>query len=183
MAPARRRLILAALGAVLVATVVVVVTWLSRSSRVVRPAAQDVPGPVLLVPGYGGSVASLQPLAASLRAVGKEVQILALPGDALGDLDVQAVALGKAVAATLRLTGAASVDVVGYSAGGVVARLWVRSHGGGSLARRVITLGSPHHGTQLGLPAEQVGNRAELVRYRQPQTAVGLRVPGVGRGA
>jgi triacylglycerol esterase/lipase EstA (alpha/beta hydrolase family) len=31
----------------------------------------------------------------------------------------------------------------------VVARLWVRDDGGRSLARRVVTLGSPHHGTGL----------------------------------
>jgi triacylglycerol esterase/lipase EstA (alpha/beta hydrolase family) len=53
-------------------------------------------------------------------------------------------------------TGASSVDVVGYSAGGVIARLFVRDEGGASVVRRVLTLGSPHHGTEVATLAEQV---------------------------
>ena len=71
------------------------------------------------------------------------------PVVATGDLDAQAEVLGAAARTALARAHATSVDVIGYSAGGVVARLWVRDHGGKSLARRVITLGSPHHGTDV----------------------------------
>ena len=77
------------------------------------------------------------------------MDVVTLPGNALGDLDDQAIALGRAAVAAARGAGTSAVDVIGYSAGGVVARLWVRDHGGASLVRRVITLGSPHHGTEL----------------------------------
>ncbi len=117
-----------------------------------RPAAvvdQSRLGPVLLVPGYGGSERSLAPLATALRTGGRDVTVVSLPDSALGDLGVQAQALGDAVDAALTRTQAASVDLVGYSAGGVVARLWVVEDGGASRTRRLVTLGSPHQGTQL----------------------------------
>lgn len=112
----------------------------------VQAAPQDVPGPVLLVPGYGGSTAALEVLAAALRDAGREAVVVPLPGGGTGDLRASAQAL-DAVADAALAAGAPSVDVVGYSAGGLVARLWARDSPGD--LRRVVTLGSPHHGTEI----------------------------------
>lgn len=110
-------------------------------------AAQDTPGPIVLVPGYGGSTRSLDRLAVKLRATGRTAAVFALPGDGTGDLTAQARALDAFV--TEVRGGAPSVDVIGYSAGGVVTRLWVDDLGGRKIARRVVTVGSPHHGTRV----------------------------------
>jgi triacylglycerol lipase len=149
LSPARKRFVLGVLALALVAVAGAgVAVWATRDEAV-RPVSQETPGPVLLVPGYGGGTAGLEVLADALRAQGREVTLVDLPGDNTGDLDRQARELGKTAILTLHRTGERSVDVVGYSAGGVVARLWVREHGGGSLARRVVTIGSPHHGTDV----------------------------------
>jgi len=109
---------------------------------------QDTPGTVLLVPGYGGSRAALDRLAQRLAAAGRTAQVVTLPGDGTGDLLIQAEKLDGTVRAALA-AGAPSVDVIGYSAGGVVTRLWVDRHDGAAVARRVITLGSPLHGAKI----------------------------------
>ncbi len=151
LSPARRRLVV---GVLVLAVVAVLgagaALLLGRTSdaAVREPVSQEEPGPVLLVPGYGGSVASLQPLADRLAAVGRDATVVAVPGGGTGDLGAAADALGEAAGAALERSGAGSVDVVGYSAGGVVARLWA-ADGGADVARRVVTLGSPHHGTTL----------------------------------
>ncbi|RBY85552.1 alpha/beta fold hydrolase [Blastococcus sp. TF02A-30] len=111
-------------------------------------AAPEPAGPVLLVPGYGGNTAGLEPLAQRLREAGRDATVVPLPGNGTGDLRVSAAALGEAAEAALDRTGDESVDVVGYSAGGLVARLWV-ADGHADAVRRVVTLGSPHHGTSL----------------------------------
>ncbi|MBF4766469.1 lipase [Nocardioides agariphilus] len=149
LAPARRRFLLGVLALALVAVAGLGVAIWRTHDKAVEPVSQETQGPVLLVPGYGGGTAGLEVLAGALRAQGRDVEIVDLPGNNTGDLDRQAGALGKAVILALQRAGARSVDVVGYSAGGVVARLWVRDHGGGGLARRVVTLGSPHHGSDL----------------------------------
>lgn len=150
LSPARRRFVVGVvlLALALVVTAVVAALMVRREPDV-RPVGQETLGPVLLVPGYGGSTTSLQVLADALAEGGRDVSLVDLGGDGTGDLREQAQALDAAVEAALDRTGAPSVDVVGYSAGGVVARLWVAELGGGSLARRVVTLASPHHGSEL----------------------------------
>jgi triacylglycerol lipase len=64
------------------------------------------------------------------------------------------------VDAALDRTGAPSVDLVGYSAGGVVVRIYVADLGGGSHVRRAVTLASPHHGTDLAALAGALGSEA-----------------------
>ena len=150
LSPARRRVVLTFLALLVVAAGVLTVALVSRTSPAParEPAAQDRPGPVLLVPGYGGGTGSVQALADELTADGRDATVVELPGDGTGDLALSADALGAAVDAARERTGADSVDLVGYSAGGIVARLWV-ADGHADVVRRVLTLGSPHHGTSL----------------------------------
>jgi triacylglycerol esterase/lipase EstA (alpha/beta hydrolase family) len=150
LSPARRRVVLIAILLVVAAAGALTAVLLTRSpsTPAAEPVAQQRPGPVLLVPGYGGETASLQDLADRLTAAGRDATVVPLPGNGTGDLNASAAALGQAVTAALDRTGEKTVDVVGYSAGGLVARLWV-ADGNAGVARRVITLSSPHHGTSL----------------------------------
>jgi triacylglycerol lipase len=159
LSPQRRRLVLGIGGLVVALIAAVVVIVVVRSTTGSRPVVQDVPGPVLLVPGYGGRVASLDPLVAALRSEGRTAVVVEPVGDGTGDLKAQADHLGQVAETVLQQTAAPSVDVVGYSAGGVVARLWVRDAGGKARVRRVLTLGSPQHGTsQAALGLEFAGS-------------------------
>ena len=81
-------------------------------------------------------------------------------GDGTGDLELQASDLAQAVDAALEASGAPSVDLVGYSAGGVVVRIYVADLGGGSHVRRAVTLSSPHHGTDVAALATSLGSTA-----------------------
>jgi triacylglycerol lipase len=143
MSPRRRILITAtALLALVVAVVVAVRVW-PRSSN--SYPDQQKPGAVLLVPGYGGNTGSLAGLARAIRATGRTAIVVSLPDGGTGDLTRQAATLQKAV----EKTKADSLDLVGYSAGGVVVRLWVDRYAGAHVARRIVTLGAPLHGTTL----------------------------------
>lgn len=148
LSPARRRLYLAlALLAVLVVAALTVPRLLAGDDEV-DPAAQDVAGPVLLVPGYGGSTSAFSVLADHLASTGRAVELVDL-GSATDEIQTQADRLRAEVGRVLDRTGAPSVDLVGYSAGGVVVRWFVAELGGDQVTRRVVTLGSPHHGTEV----------------------------------
>ncbi|MGZ4604495.1 MAG: esterase/lipase family protein, partial [Kineosporiaceae bacterium] len=133
MSPRRRLLAVLATALMLLVAGVVAVRALIGSAEAAQPMpapAREQPGPVLVLPGYGGSTSALQRLAATLRAVtGRDVRVVGAVGDGTGDLNAQAAALQTTVGGLLA-DGAPSVDVVGYSAGGVVARLWAADRGG-----------------------------------------------------
>ena len=151
----------------LVVTALVVVNATSSTHAV----AQDEPGPVLLVSGYGGSTAALEPMRASLQSAGRDVVVVPAVGGGTGDLRAQARALRSAAAAAMERFHASSVDVVGYSAGGVVARSWVRDLGGGSVARRVVSVGSPQHGTSVAELAAGVAGCPMACEQLEPDSA------------
>lgn len=147
--PARRQLlvgvgVLAAVAAVVVLTVAV----LNRGPAV-APAVEDAEPPVLLVPGYGGSTDGLEVMADVLQEDGRTVQIVELGIASLGDLHRQADLIDVAVRDLRAETESDTVDLVAFSAGGIAARLWVDEHDGADVARRIVTLGSPHHGTSF----------------------------------
>jgi triacylglycerol lipase len=148
----RRRLLVAGVALALAAAVAVaaVLTLRPGSSR---GHAGEVP--VLLVPGLDGTASSVGTLAARLRAGGRRVVVVELPDRGTGDLAADARVLERAV----DRTGAASVDLVGYSAGGIVVRAFLADRGGAARTRRVVLLGTPNHGTDLAGAAAAVDAR------------------------
>jgi triacylglycerol esterase/lipase EstA (alpha/beta hydrolase family) len=166
----RRRMVLGV--GVLLGLLVLVAGGLVVRSALDRPdpVAQDELGPVLLVAGYGGNTRALEPLRRALEEQGRTVLVVPPVGRNTGSLEAQAAVLDRTARSALsdRPDEVRSVDVVGYSAGGVVARLWVAEHGGDELARRVLTIGSPHHGAALAGLASSFGQCPAACRELAP---------------
>lgn len=135
-----RRLLFIAGVAALVAVITLVAVVAGRSGA---PLAGTVP--VVLVPGYGGDASSLQPLTSFLRRQGRAVEPVTLPLNGTGDIDRSARALADAVTGL----NASTVDLVGFSAGGIVVRHYVKALGGARSARRIVLVGTPNHGTEI----------------------------------
>jgi triacylglycerol lipase len=160
LAPRRRVLILALVAVALLGSGAIVVTTVTGTAITGTATAARLPTPteqrgrfggdrgtVILVPGYGGGRSSLGVLAEHIDATGRHAVVMALPAGGTGDLNLQAQALQKLAVRSLLHTS--SIDVVGYSAGGVVIRLWIASYGGAAEVDHVITLGAPLHGATL----------------------------------
>lgn len=99
---------------------------------------------VLLIPGYGGGQSQLRLLGGKLNAAGIRWELVDV-GDGQGDLNGYAGQVEQR-AAELKSQGYA-VDLIGYSAGGITARIAATENP--DEFRRVITLSAPHEGTTL----------------------------------
>lgn len=110
-------------------------------------AATPARNPIVIVAGMGVPGVGYEPLAARLRLDGYQVSIFQSSTLGLGDIHDSAVELSRFVASVRAQRGAAEVDLIGHSAGGLVSRDFVATAGGAAVVDKVITLGTPHYGT------------------------------------
>jgi len=102
--------------------------------------------PVLLLHGVLCNAGVWHPVRRRLLAAGIGPVYALSYGPPLGSIDDFAEQLARKLAAIVAATGAPSVIVVAHSMGGLVARAYLRRHGGARI-RRLITVGTPHEGS------------------------------------
>lgn len=117
-----------------------------------RPLAAppERPDPVILVSGYAVLDSWWGSWKRSLARDGIAAYSVTVPGNATGDLDAGARYLAGQVARVRRETGAERVDIVGFSAGGLIARQYAKFHAARDAVDAVVTLGTPNNGLGIG---------------------------------
>jgi triacylglycerol esterase/lipase EstA (alpha/beta hydrolase family) len=147
------------------ASTMMATSWHMLRHRPRLHVAQPAHGlPVLMVHGYGANGGFWVHLAAQLEAQGHSHATVDLE-PVFGDIDHYAQQIEEAVQALLAACGKDKAIIVAHSMGGLAARAWLRSFGAQRVAR-IITLGTPHHGTDLahmglGANARQMRRNAE----------------------
>ena len=121
--------------------------WTSGAPGVLASTAGKPRVPVVLVHGYVCNHRVWDTMARTLRAQGHSVIAVDLE-PLFTSIDKYAPAIESAVTALCRRTGATQVALMGHSMGGLAIRAWMRKHGSARVAR-VLTLGTPHVGTQI----------------------------------
>ncbi|WDZ94699.1 alpha/beta fold hydrolase [Herbaspirillum sp. WKF16] len=103
--------------------------------------------PVLLIHGYGCNSGYWRWMSLELRAA--HITHYALDMEPVfGSIDGYAPLVDAAVRRVLEETGQKKIVILAHSMGGLAARAYLRDHGSDRVAK-VITLGSPHHGTAI----------------------------------
>jgi triacylglycerol esterase/lipase EstA (alpha/beta hydrolase family) len=120
-----------------------------------RPSAAH-PYPVVLVNGTGEDMAdgfsALSPLLADNGYCVFAANFGGSPGNLLqgtGDITQSAAQLSSFVSQVLATTGAAQVDLVGHSQGGMMPRYYLKFLGGASKVQTLVGLAPSNHGTTL----------------------------------
>ncbi len=128
--------------------------------------------PILLVHGIIDNHSIFSVMERALRRRGFRTLSFYDYGLLTRDVPRAAEALGDAIEKLAANTGYERIHVVGHSLGGLLARYYVQRQGGDAHVHTLVTLGTPHHGTQLAraMPVPS------LVRQLRPQSPVIRRV-------
>lgn len=121
--------------------------WVSTPPSFRAATGSDKKIPVVLVHGYLCNNRIWDDMSSALRSAGHPVFAVDLE-PLFTSIDNYAPIVESAVAQLCRQTGASQVALVGHSMGGLAIRGWMRAHGATRVAR-VLTLGTPHAGTQI----------------------------------
>lgn len=115
-------------------------------------SAAPAKDPVIIVPGFTtGPILEpgYYPLRSRLQSAGYDVTLISYPDYGLGDIAANAQRLASTVASVRARTGAARVDLVAHSMGGLVSRTYVKNLGGAATVDSLIMMGTPNYGTAL----------------------------------
>ncbi|MGH0029486.1 MAG: lipase family alpha/beta hydrolase [Myxococcota bacterium] len=109
-----------------------------------RPTPRDPSQRTLVfVHGLAANRSGFLPMQAMLRLAGHRNQI-AVSYRSRGSIEALALRLKRELD---RRVGGGRIDLVAHSMGGLVARFYVQQLGGDRRVDRLVTLGTPHHGT------------------------------------
>ena len=103
--------------------------------------------PILLIHGYQCNRGYWLWLRRSLERAGWQVATLSL-APVFNDIDGYVEQVSQRIEEVCAASGAAQAILVGHSMGGLVSRAYLRRNGKARVAK-LVTLGSPHHGSQL----------------------------------
>ena len=105
--------------------------------------------PILLVHGIIDNHSIFTRLDRTLRSRGFATVAAHDYGLLTADVREAAAALGETVRELAAATGHDRVHVIGHSLGGLLARWFVQKQGGDAVVDTLVTLGTPHRGTEL----------------------------------
>jgi pimeloyl-ACP methyl ester carboxylesterase len=124
--------------------------------------------PILLVHGIIDNHAIFTVLDRALRRRGFQTLATYDYGLFTQNIPRAAQRLGEAIEQLSAATGYERIHVIGHSLGGLIARYFVQRLGGDSRVHTLVTLGTPHQGTQLAWAASLL----PLVRQLTPGSPV-----------